>query len=280
MSAAESGKQPLVAEDTTPGMILTSSAHFDDSPAVRPREERSRRTGGGSGSGGAHHHHHAEMDTTLTIIERCCSSPKGKVHLPNTPLGRLRGSLMHAIESKKVEMGVVVLILLDLAVLIADIIVEDVYSKDVKNTIDEDSAEWISKDEIEQTTAGEKAHLALAYASIVILCILGLQILVEAFCYGLEFFKRPMMVLDLCVIAASLTLELALEQYPAIRDVSGLLVIARLWRIVRVTHGVMETVEEAREAHLEKLEEEMEEMRKENEELKARIKQLTTPISV
>lgn len=61
--------------------------------------------------------------------------------------------------------------------------------------------------------------------------------------FGWRFFTHVGYILDLVVVPTSLCLELFVS------DAAGLLVILRLWRLVRVAHGVYESVAKYQAAH-------------------------------
>ena len=51
----------------------------------------------------------------------------------------------------------------------------------------------------------------------------------------MEFFQKPMEIMDFFVVALSLYFELAKDTFAA-----GVLLLSRTWRFVRVIHGMVE----------------------------------------
>jgi hypothetical protein len=63
--------------------------------------------------------------------------------------------------------------------------------------------------------------------------------MIQLLCFGFKWLKRFSHIFDATIVIASLVLELVLRssQY---EDVVGLLIVFRLWRIVRVLHAAEE----------------------------------------
>jgi len=87
------------------------------------------------------------------------------------------------------------------------------------------------------------AHEALLWISVAILCIFGLELLILLAIERLVFLRNPLYVFDAFIIAAALAIELHLyttsqEGESPVATLTGLLVLARSWRFVRVFHAV------------------------------------------
>jgi len=82
--------------------------------------------------------------------------------------------------------------------------------------------------------------------SVVILILFMVELLLKIWIYGQEFFSSPFEVLDLVVVTVSLACDLVivelLEQSSELRltaeTVVILLMMLRLWRVVRISHGL------------------------------------------
>eukprot|EP00026_Physarum_polycephalum_P014806 Phypoly_transcript_15363.p1 GENE.Phypoly_transcript_15363~~Phypoly_transcript_15363.p1 ORF type:complete len:222 (+),score=25.00 Phypoly_transcript_15363:98-763(+) len=153
--------------------------------------------------------------------------------LKNAPPG-FRKSLGVFIESRKVQILVVSLTVLDLIIVAVDLFIEEHY----RCREDEHKDAWV-----------EITEEVLGYTSITILVLLGTEILLVLIAFGLKFFQHPFYVLDMVVIGLSLVFELVFKE-----AVGALLVIFRLWRLVRIAHGVAVGLEERTEQKMKVLE--------------------------
>jgi len=170
-----------------------------------------------------------------------------------------RKKLGEVMEGHTVQYLVLSLIMLDLVVVITEIFLEEHYKKCNES---DHLPHWV-----------EIAEEGLIYTSFSILIGLGLEVLLLLFAFGLSFFKHPLYILDGAIIALSITFEVVLRD-----AVGGLLVIFRLWRVVRIIHGVAMTMEERSEEKIAKINVELEELTKkmaalteENENLHRRV---------
>eukprot|EP01112_Ceratiomyxa_fruticulosa_P009721 TRINITY_DN2548_c0_g1_i1.p1 TRINITY_DN2548_c0_g1~~TRINITY_DN2548_c0_g1_i1.p1 ORF type:complete len:230 (-),score=27.40 TRINITY_DN2548_c0_g1_i1:86-775(-) len=177
------------------------------------------------------------------------ASPKKE---PRTPLQIFRHKLGLFLEDHVFQIFILLLTLLDLIVIVINLYLEEHY----KNC----------KDESEIPHAVEIAEEVLRYTSISILLILALELLLMMIAFGIEFFKHPLYLLDVGVIVLSLVFEIQFHD-----AVGGLLVIFRLWRIIRIIHTVAVTVEEHEKEKTEKLKEELKEQKKTIEKLQIQL---------
>lgn len=93
------------------------------------------------------------------------------------------------------------------------------------------------------------AHVALLAVSISILSLFAVELVALLVALGGAFCRNPLYVLDFIVVIASLTLEITLFATPA-GDMWHMLVLARLWRFLRIAHGVgASTVESQHHKH-------------------------------
>jgi len=78
----------------------------------------------------------------------------------------------------------------------------------------------------------------------------------QLLCFGLSWCKKPAHLLDVTVVVASLVLEIVLRRSD-LKDVVALLIVFRLWRIVRVLHATEEIMHIEAEKKLELQQEEV-----------------------
>nr|ADM25825.1 voltage-gated H+ channel protein [Coccolithus braarudii] len=113
-------------------------------------------------------------------------------------------------------------------------------------------------------------HQGLFATSVVILVLFEIELLLLMLAATpCLFFRNIFYALDVLVVTCALALELA-PSFMAdteTRDLLGLILLARIWRLVRISHGIFSTTHEADEGHIEKLEEEVHQLRKQLDEL-------------
>lgn len=100
------------------------------------------------------------------------------------------------------------------------------------------------------------AHTALFACSVAILSLFQVELLCLVVVLGADFFFNPLYVVDLIVVTLSLTLELVLfslgQEHQA--DLVSALIFARVWRFMRVAHGLLASAHEISHHHIEDLE--------------------------
>jgi len=148
------------------------------------------------------------------------------------------------------------LIVLDLLVIVTQLFIVEPYVK--CNTSSHEHMESHDAEHI----AMERAEKALDYISLGILCILGLEIVLLLVAFDVRFFKQPLYILDAFVIGASLFIEIEGKA-----QAGALLIFFRLWRIVRIVHGVAMSVQEKNEEQIKHLEAEVNKLTEEKTKL-------------
>ena len=89
-------------------------------------------------------------------------------------------------------------------------------------------------------------HEALYISSVTILSAFALELLLLLVALDLQFFHNLLYILDFFVVYASLALEVALHNVNTTGgDLAGALVLARVWRFMRVAHGLATVTHEA-----------------------------------
>ena len=108
--------------------------------------------------------------------------------------------------------------------------------------------------------AAHTLHDCLFAVSVAILASFAVELLTLLVLLQLHFVRNPLYLVDLIVVAVSLTLEIALKGRVA-ADFAGALAFARAWRFLRVGHGLAVSMHETAHAHAKELEEEIEELK-------------------
>lgn len=88
---------------------------------------------------------------------------------------------------------------------------------------------------------------ALFYCTVLILCIFLVELMLVMICLKPTlFFRKGFYVLDLFVVLTSLVLELFfhMNTNESIQNLVGAIILARLWRFVRIGHGLVEVTHE------------------------------------
>mmetsp|Transcript_15247 Transcript_15247/g.17528 ORF Transcript_15247/g.17528 Transcript_15247/m.17528 type:complete len:279 (+) Transcript_15247:144-980(+) len=101
-------------------------------------------------------------------------------------------------------------------------------------------------------------HAILFCITIVILVTFFIEVMTMLLALGSKlFFSHPLYVLDLVVITLALVLELTFHNLDQddLGQLLGLLIIGRLWRLVRIGHGLVSTTYEVGHEVAEELEE-------------------------
>jgi len=88
------------------------------------------------------------------------------------------------------------------------------------------------------------AEVVLIYVSVVILSIFLLEHALEAFATSLKSLSDWKNVFDIAIVMVSLGLEVGALSEQKITVSAGAIVLARLWRFVRIVHGTAEITEE------------------------------------
>lgn len=131
--------------------------------------------------------------------------------------------LAEALESRQVHIIVVILVLLDLVLILTDLCLFSFFP------VEEEAPEAV-----------HTAENIFAWTSVGILSLFTLEQLVKLVVFGPQYFFRFWHAVDAFIIIASLVLEIVLRG--AAREVTSLLIIFRLWRLVRIMHSIAEEV--------------------------------------
>ncbi|CEM07561.1 unnamed protein product [Vitrella brassicaformis CCMP3155] len=119
----------------------------------------------------------------------------------------------------------------------------------------------------------ETIEHTLHIIGLTILCIFNLDVLLHLVAFGWRFFYHLGYVTDLLVAPTSLALEL---YFPS---AGSLIAVVRMWRIVRIVHGIAIMQDEFGKEKLHALKEVLEELRVENNKLEVENEHLRKRIS-
>eukprot|EP00762_Andalucia_godoyi_P001372 ANDGO_04819.mRNA.1 Voltage-gated hydrogen channel 1 len=128
------------------------------------------------------------------------------------------------IESSTVQMIVIILILTDLALVITEVLMDT-------GTIHDEA----------------DVREGLLIGSLTILSLFLLELFVLMFGLGVQFFKHVGYVIDLVVVATSLVVDIA---FHSITELVGIIIILRLWRVVRILHALAVAIDARAEARV------------------------------
>eukprot|EP01117_Protostelium_nocturnum_P002149 TRINITY_DN12792_c0_g1_i2.p1 TRINITY_DN12792_c0_g1~~TRINITY_DN12792_c0_g1_i2.p1 ORF type:complete len:271 (+),score=70.86 TRINITY_DN12792_c0_g1_i2:16-828(+) len=138
---------------------------------------------------------------------------------------RGRKRLGRFIESRGVQWAILGLIIFDVLVLTTELLLE----RSEKGK-DEDTAE---------SHRIHKVEAVLKYTSWSILFVFAIEVFILLLAFGWRFFTHPLYVIDLLIVTAAIIVEVIFHE-----EFSGYLVILRLWRLLRIVHGIVTTLEE------------------------------------
>ncbi|KYQ94119.1 hypothetical protein DLAC_04400 [Tieghemostelium lacteum] len=127
------------------------------------------------------------------------------------------------LESTKFQYFIVGLIMLDLIIVITELFLDEHYKCKEHHEIPEDV---------------EKAENVFTISTLVILGLFELEAILLLVAFGRDFFKHPLYVFDAVIVTISIIVETVFKD-----KVGALLVVFRLWRIVRIGHGILVTVD-------------------------------------
>ncbi len=171
---------------------------------------------------------------------------------PPTERHTWRERLGTFLESKRVELGVIILILLDMLLLVTEIILSERAGCNEELVLKyEHSIEIIS------------------YISLVLVFMLLFELLLLILAFGFRFFTHPMYVFDLVVSLLSVFFSIYHLETGETELAAELVVIFRVWRIIRIGHGVAMTIAEEKNKKIEKLKRRIAKLKREVQSLKA-----------
>ncbi|KAL3857160.1 hypothetical protein ACJMK2_011855 [Sinanodonta woodiana] len=97
----------------------------------------------------------------------------------------------------------------------------------------------------------EVPHI-LHYASIGILSLFIIELIVKLYAVRLEFFHHKIEIFDAVIIIVSFTLDIVYRDHTGIESGTGLLIVLRLWRVIRIINGIVVSVKKEAKVKLNK----------------------------
>jgi len=82
-------------------------------------------------------------------------------------------------------------------------------------------------------------HSFLYILELSILGLFELEMFFLFYCLRFQFFRSLVNIMDLAIITLSIVLEVILHNSSNQSSAAGLLIFARLWRLVRIGHGIL-----------------------------------------
>ncbi|KAK7087553.1 voltage-gated hydrogen channel 1-like [Littorina saxatilis] len=166
-------------------------------------------------------------DTSSTVTGSDCEET-----LKHGPL-TLRQKLDVIIHSHKFQVAIVVLVILDVLLVLAELLfdLEIVHLK------------------------GEHMKIVpevLHYCSLSILSLFIVEIFVRIFVMRLAFFKHKLELFDALVVIVSFVLDIIFRDREDAASGVGLLVILRLWRVTRILNGIILSIKRQAEKKIER----------------------------
>lgn len=193
-------------------------------------------------------HCRQEHDDKEKVIEKSETSSSINSDDLIKPSQGFREQLAHLIHSRKAQILVVVLVLLDCVCVLGELLIdlkvfEDEAKVNLNNThpkndahkeTSHESAAAVEEEEKASIIAAEVLH----YFSIAILSIFLVELGIKLFAMGKSFFKHKMEVVDAVIIIVSFALDIAFIGKEGLSSGLGLLVVFRLWRFGRIFNGM------------------------------------------
>lgn len=156
------------------------------------------------------------------------------------------------VESKPVQIMLLILLLLDVGILFAELIIE---------------GQCIEEDE-----TLELVEEILFWISFSILVVFAIEIVLLLFAYLQKFFVHLFYVFDLIVISVSIAIELVFRNAEENAIAAELIILSRLWRLVRIFHAFYAEGEAFVHHETHALEKEIEYLKSELKKAKAKSK--------
>ncbi|XP_061118997.1 voltage-gated hydrogen channel 1-like [Conger conger] len=145
-----------------------------------------------------------------------------------------RDSLRKLFSCNKFQIAVVVLVILDAAFVLCELIIDLSIIKADKGMI---------------------APQVFHYLSLVILTFFMVELAGKLYAYRLEFFRHKFEVFDAVVVVVSFVLDLVYVSSEGSFDGMGLLILLRLWRVARIVNGILIPVKNRADHKVQKLKE-------------------------
>jgi len=166
-------------------------------------------------------------------------------------IARSRAQLRRFLTSRAGHYSVLLLVSLDVSCIFADFII-NLFTCEARSA----------------QSAWNTALEALGIVSLVFSCLFMVELLASIWAFGAAYFKSKFHCFDALIIVAGFVVDVLLRG--VIEEVASLVVILRLWRVVKIIEELSVGAQEQMEDLIEKVTD----LQRENEELKAEVKAL------
>ncbi|CAG2109349.1 unnamed protein product [Medioppia subpectinata] len=151
------------------------------------------------------------------------------------PNKSFRHNLQLLLHSYRFQIFIVVLVVIDCIVVVTESLIDlQIYRNEYNTTHTRDISEY-------HKTAHSISEV-LQYISIAILVIFTIEIVLKVFAFRCEFFKNPFELFDAIIVITSLGLDIIFSQNADMKRYISLMIVLRLWRVIRVVHGIIISV--------------------------------------
>eukprot|EP01084_Bolivina_argentea_P103077 184659_1 len=169
--------------------------------------------------------------------------------LTNMNSEEIRKKLRHFFHSNLFHYLLAILIVVDLAIVLLDIILILIYCDEIPHDI-------------------EEAIHELVYVSISILGVFLIELSLQMYAFGIkEWASECLHVFDFIIVSTTFILEIVMHGNERVESMVGLLIVFRLWRLVRVIHVTTEALDLQHESELHELKEKCKHLQQQLEKL-------------
>jgi len=172
---------------------------------------------------------------------------------------------LRILHSHPVQISLAFLLVLDVIALVVELVLDSEFPacskiKEAAFCIDKQTQGGLLANEIEvvchkHPESVETAHKILFGLSISILLVFEAELFATFALLGFVFFRQIMYVIDFAVVTLSLIFEIVFAN--TAEEGAGLLVFVRVWRFIRIGHGIFVDTETFEETKIQKLEKEI-----------------------
>ena len=158
--------------------------------------------------------------------------------------------LRHFFHSNLFHYLLAILIVIDLAIVLLDIILLLIYCDGIPHDV-------------------EEAIHDLVYVSVTILGVFLFELSLQMYAFGIkEWASECLHVFDFIIVSTTFILEVVMHNNKTVESMIGLLIAFRLWRLVRVIHVTTEALDLQHETEIDHLKEKIESLEEELEKLR------------
>ncbi|GJJ72293.1 voltage-gated hydrogen channel 1 [Entomortierella parvispora] len=199
----------------------------------------------------------AQQSSYGAIPSTDVDAPLVPVDAESSTFVKSRHEIGELLESKKSHVLILILTVLDLLLVIFQI------GASLLGLDDSEEAEWILE--------------VFAHASLAIVSVFVVEIFFKVYAFGFSYFwsSNPhgyLHLADAAIIVISFLLEVFLKG--AEQELGSLLIIFRLWRLIKLTGTVAIETAEHQQEQLERLEDQIKELQQQLDESRAEVAQL------